>query len=106
MGLHLNYVAVLLATFLVAVRASPEPSAVGRQASPAPLQTPSPIFDRSLTDEKLPRQNQVPFQVCPEALGKPKQSCPSCGGDTKVAGFCDNVSGEETRHVIIVHCVC
>ncbi|KAI9757450.1 MAG: hypothetical protein M4579_003466 [Chaenotheca gracillima] len=34
---------------------------------------------------------QVPFQACPEQLGRPKKQCSDCGGDTKQAGFCDTI---------------
>lgn len=55
-----------------------------RETPPAPSLTPSPtVIERG----------QIPFNFCPEQLGNPKKRCddPSCGGDTKDAGFCDNI---------------
>lgn len=35
--------------------------------------------------------DQVPFQLCPEALGRPVKKCSDCGGDSKVPGVCNDV---------------
>ena len=42
-------------------------------------------------DEHPISTDQIPFQICPEALGQPKKECSDCGGDTKLVGICDNV---------------
>ena len=75
------------------------PSAVaqGIQNAPElPVRTPAPV-----SQEVNERQAQVPFQVCPEALGKAKQNCPDCGGDTKVQGYCDTVRSSRARALLI-----
>ena len=64
-------------------------AAAGRiqYAAPAPTPTVVQIRDR----RNRARQAQVPFQVCPEVLGKARKKCPDCGGDTRVKGYCDTV---------------
>jgi hypothetical protein len=56
-------------------------------AAPAP--TPAVVEIRG--EQNRARQAQVPFQYCPEVLGKAKKKCPDCGGDTKIKGYCDTV---------------
>jgi hypothetical protein len=56
-------------------------------AAPAP--TPAVVEIRG--EQNRARQAQVPFQFCPEMLGKAKKKCPDCGGDTKIKGYCDTV---------------
>lgn len=36
-----------------------------------------------------PPDKQVPFQICPEAIGKPKKACSDCGGSN--SGLCKNI---------------
>ena len=35
--------------------------------------------------------DQIPFQVCPEALGGPIRKCSDCGGDSKNSGVCNSI---------------
>jgi hypothetical protein len=57
-------------------------------------QTPSFTPNPSTTNNSYVKVQggQGILQLCPEFVGKPKQRCIDCGGDTKVKGFCDNVS--------------
>jgi hypothetical protein len=45
------------------------------------------------------RNQQIPFQFCPEFFGHPPKACSLCGGDTRIPGTCDAilVSGEQTN---------
>jgi hypothetical protein len=73
-------------------------SGAGENPSRRNLQTPAftgnlSIANNSYVDVQI---GQMLLQFCPEFIGKPKQSCQDCGGDTKVKGFCDNVSKQPT----------
>lgn len=77
-----------------------EPAARAYLEFPSPEKTTVPAADLEHGRDKIARA-QVPLQLCPEALGKPIQSCTACGGNSKAAGFCDNVS-PINRHKISV----
>ncbi|KAH8164209.1 hypothetical protein CIB48_g4019 [Xylaria polymorpha] len=42
--------------------------------------------------------DQIPFNFCPEALGRPPKMCDMCGGDSYHHGICNNIllSGRQT----------
>lgn len=64
----------------------PDAAPAVREILPVPAPTPS-------ATSTVVERGQIPFNFCPEQLGNPKKTCddPSCGGDTKDAGFCDKI---------------
>lgn len=97
-----SYAALIVAIVTATCSVLPPEAAPAAPASKIAVRasaTPSPVvvanFPRA--DLEFESRNlvtireQIPLQACPEQLGQPKKDCKACGGDSKLAGICNNV---------------